>query len=55
MGGWLRLLGIRDSELNLDLEFVNRPFSVQNTYLVLELEVELELEVAHRPQKISSA
>ena len=52
MGGWLRLLGIRDSELNLDLGFVNRQFSVQNTYLVWELEVESELEVAHRPQNI---
>ena len=45
-------MGIWDSKLPLDFEFVNRKFSVQNTYLVWELEVESELEVAHRPQNI---
>ena len=31
MGGWFRFLGIWDAELNLELELVNRQFSVQNT------------------------
>ena len=46
-------LGIRDSELNLDLEFRHRlNFVLQNTYLLFELEVELSLEVEYRPQNI---